>query len=199
VVLSTTNELDNLLNSQIFMTDFDGAADGHTTTWANLEIIQQLKVLDVLASYFQLVQDSTTPEGTHFMPNVRASLKAVRFRPWFVAEDMMQLASYRSNAVVWSTIGKSSNALMNRLNAYHLMSTTEQDAEYALHGSTLEQTALAVLRTVHSCCSCCFDLIVLFVLGIVSGCLRQQHQITPDLVLFWGFVCANSQISIALV
>ena len=159
------------MNSQIFMTDFDGAADGPTTTWANLEITQQLKVLDVLASYFQMVQDSTTPEGTLFMPNVKTSLKAVRFRPWIVAEDMMQLASYRSNALVWSTIGKSSYALMNRLKAYHLMSTTEKEQEYALHGQTLEHTALAVLRTVHSCCSCCFDLVVLFVLGIIPTLL----------------------------
>ena len=167
-----------------------GGEHGPTITWSALTVTQMMDVLSDLAAYYQMVLAGTGPDGPMFMPNFRKNLRSVKHRPWMNEDpDIVRLASAPSNAANWSTVKKCSKASIGKLEAYIRMSDTDQEAEFNLRGSTLEMSLLGKLRSVP----------LHIISNSVSGCLRQQHQITPDLVLFWGFVCANSQISIALV
>ena len=144
MILSPTNDLQDLLNSQDF-----GGEHGPTNKWSALTASEMMDVLSDLAAYYQMVLTATGPSGTMFMANFQKQLRSIKQRPWMCEDsDVVRLASAPSNAAKWSTVKKGSKASIAKLEAYFRMSETDKKEEFILSGTTLEMTLLGKLRSV---------------------------------------------------
>ena len=89
MVLSPTNELQDLLMSQLY-----GVEHGPTIMWSALTISQMIDVLSDLAEYYQMVLAATNPHTNLFTTNLKTNLRSIKHRQYMVDDpDVVRLAS----------------------------------------------------------------------------------------------------------